>query len=270
MGKQRELYKNLKRARQQLDEAFEQPEHTVVIHYSCESFYERDNPRSPRVTSIAVRNLDSGQTKSFSIHLVAERRNLLDSIEQHYDQLEKEMFEGFFQAVRERKHCRWLHWNMRDANYGFEALENRFRALGGEPIATVPEPKRVDLSRILVSLFGVGYISHPRLEKLMAKNNITAKDFLTGKEEAAAFENMEFVRLHQSTLRKVDVLANFAGRAHANNLKTLSSWWERNGRSIKAGGEWVREHWLLGSVTVLLGLAGGVVKSWTWIGQLMP
>jgi hypothetical protein len=85
MGKQRELYKNWKRARQQLDEAFQQPEHTVVIHYSCESFYERDNPRSPRVTSIAVRNLDSGQTKSFSIHLVAERRKLLESIEQHYD-----------------------------------------------------------------------------------------------------------------------------------------------------------------------------------------
>lgn len=76
MGKQRELYKNLKRARQLLEDTFQQPEHTVVIHYSCESFYERDNPRSPRVTSIALRNLDSGQTKSFSIHLVAERCNL--------------------------------------------------------------------------------------------------------------------------------------------------------------------------------------------------
>lgn len=270
MGKQRELYKNWKRARQQLDEAFQQPEHSVVIHYSCESFYGRDNPRSPRVTSIAIRNLDSGQTKSFSIHLVAERRGLLDSIEQHYDQLEREMLEGFFQAVSERQHCRWLHWNMRDANYGFEALENRLRALGEEPIATVPELKRVDLSRILVNLYGVGYISHPRLENLMAKNNITAKDFLTGKEEAEAFENKEFVRLHQSTLRKVDVLANIAGRTHANDLKTLSSWWERNGRTIKAAGEWIREHWLIGSILALLGLVGGVVKAWAWIRPLLP
>lgn len=269
MGKQRELYKNWKRARQQLDEAFQHPEHSVVIHYSCESFYDRENPRSPRVTSIAIRNLDNGQTKSFSIHLIAERRGLLDSIEKHYDQLEREMLEDFFQAVRERQHCRWLHWNMRDANYGFEALENRLRAVGGEPVTTVLETKRVDLSRMLVSLYGIGYIGHPRLENLMAKNNITAKDFLNGKEEAAAFDNKDFVRLHQSTLRKVDVLANLAGRARANDLKTLASWWERNGRSFKVAGEMIREHWFIGSVVALLGFSGAAYKAWAWMAPYL-
>lgn len=188
MGKQRDLYNAWKRAGRQLEAIFSAPQHAVVIHYSCESFYDRDNPRSPRVTSIAVRNLDTGQTKSFSIHLVAERRGVLDSIEQHYDALEKEMLEDFFQAVRERQHCWWLHWNMRDANYGFEALENRLKALGSNPVSVVPEDKRVDLSRMFVSLYGVGYIGHPRLENLMEKNAITAKDFLTGKQEADAFE----------------------------------------------------------------------------------
>ena len=96
------------------------------------------------------------------------------------------------------------------------------------------------------------------------------RDFLTGKEEAAAFEKKEFVRLHQSTLRKVDILANLAGRAHADDLKTLSSWWERNGRSIKASGEWLREHWLIGSIVALLGLVGVTIKQWNWIGPLMP
>ena len=33
-----------------------------VIHYSCESFYDRPNGASPRITSIAVRKLDSAQT----------------------------------------------------------------------------------------------------------------------------------------------------------------------------------------------------------------
>lgn len=269
MGKQRELYKSWKRAKQQLDEIFQAAEHAVVIHYSCESFYDRENPHSPRVTSIAVRNLDSGQTKSFSIHLVAERRRVLDSIEQHYDALEKEMLEDFFQTVRERQHSKWLHWNMRDANYGFEALENRLKALGGTPVAVVPEDKRADLSRMLVSIYGVGYIPHPRLEKLMEKNRITAKDFLTGKQEAEAFEKKQFVKLHQSTLRKVDVLANFAGRAHAGDLKTLASWWELNGRSIKAVGEWIREHWLLGSFIALLGLMGAIAKIWPSIAALI-
>jgi hypothetical protein len=193
MGKQRDLYAKWKRAKQRLGELFEHPEHTVVIHYSCESFYDRENnPKSPRVTSIAIRNLDSGQTKSFSIHLVAERRGLLDSIEEHYDELEREMLEDYFQEVRVRQHCKWLHWNMRDANYGFEALENRVKALGGEP-AIVPEANRFDLARLLVGIYGIGYIEHPRLTKLMERNHITAKDFLVGVDEAAAFEKKQFV-----------------------------------------------------------------------------
>ena len=269
MGKQRELYKSWKRAKEQLDGVFQPPEHTVVVHYSCESFYDRDeNPKSPRVTSIAVRNLDTGQTKSFSIHLIAERRGLLESIDQHYDQLEREMLENFFDAVRERSHCKWLHWNMRDANYGFEALENRLKTLGGSPVAAVAEEKRVDLSRILVSIFGVGYISHPRLESLMKHNSITARDFLTGKQEADAFEHKQFVKLHQSTLRKVDILANLASRAHAGDLKTLASWWELNGRSHKAVGEWLKEHWLLGAVAAALTVTAAAARAWPWISGL--
>lgn len=268
MGQQRELYKGWKRAKHQLSELFQAPEHVVVIHYSCESFYDRDNPRSPRVTSIAIRNLDTGQTKSFSIHLVAERRKVLDSISEHYDELELEMLENFFQAVRERQHCKWLHWNMRDANYGFEALENRIRALGGQATVTVPEERRLDLSRILIAIYGVGYTSHPRIENLMELNSITAKDFLTGKQEADAFEAKQFLKLHQSTLRKVDIFANFAERAHAGRLNSYSSWWEMNGRSIKAIGEWIREHWLIGSVITAIGVVGAAVRAWPTISHL--
>lgn len=262
MGKQRDLYRGWKRAKEQLNDVFLTPEHSVLVHYSCESFYDRENnPRSPRVTSLAIRNLDSGQTKSFSIHLVAERRNLLDSIDQHYDQLELEMLNDFFAAARERHHCKWLHWNMRDANYGFEALENRVKALGGNP-SVVPEERRVDLSRLLVAIYGTGYIGHPRLEKLMEKNHVTGRDFMNGAQEAEAFETKQFVKLHQSTLRKVDVLANLAGRAHAGDLETNSSWWEVNGRSFKAFAEWSREHWAVKAAAALLTLGAAAYKWW--------
>lgn len=36
-------------------------------------------------------------------------------------------------------------------------------------------------------------------------------------------------RLHQSTPRKVDVLATLAGRANANTLETNATWWELHG-----------------------------------------
>ncbi len=264
MGKQRDLYRRWKRAEKQLDELFAAPEHTVVVHYSCESFYERDNPRSPRVTSIAVRNLDSGQTTSFSIHLVAERQGVLDSIGNHYDALEREMLISFFDNLRTKSHCKWMHWNMRDANYGFEALENRLLALGGQPVA-LDERNRYDLSRILVGMFGNSYIGHPRLEKLMTLNKITARDFLTGQQEADAFVAQEFVKLHQSTLRKVDVLANIAERAHNGSLKTLATWWERHGRSLMAIGEWLKEHWLVSAIGALMAAGSAIYKALPWL-----
>ncbi|MDP8568616.1 hypothetical protein [Methylophilus aquaticus] len=266
MGKEIDLYRRWKKAKQQLEEIFQSPEHTIVVHYSCESFYDRgDNPNSPRVTSIALRNLDSGQTKSYSIHIFAEQQGLLKSIDNHYDQLEKMMLEAFFQEARTKQHCKWLHWNMRDANFGFEALKNRLLALGGSPYE-IDERNRFDLSRMLISIYGVGYVGHPRIEKLMELNHVAAKDFLTGQQEADAFDAKQFVRLHQSTLRKVDVFANIAGRANNNTLITLGTWWEKNGRSVKACIEFLKEHWIISLLGLLLSITGIIFKFTNLLG----
>lgn len=63
--------------------------------------------------------------------------------------------------------------------------------------------------------------------------NITAKDLLDGQGEADAFDNKEFVKLHQSTLRKVDVFCNFLGRTLDGSLITKATWWEMDGGSVK-------------------------------------
>lgn len=42
-----------------LDRIFAHPANVWVIHYSCESFYDRPEGRSPRITSIATRKLNS-------------------------------------------------------------------------------------------------------------------------------------------------------------------------------------------------------------------
>ena len=59
-----------------LNRVFEDAANVWVVHYSCESFYDRVEGRSPRITSIALRKLNSAQTVSFSIHQVAERRRV--------------------------------------------------------------------------------------------------------------------------------------------------------------------------------------------------
>lgn len=162
-----------------LDSAFADAANTWVIHYSCESFYNRPNGASPRITSIAVRRLDSGQTLSFSIHQVAEEKGVpFDQIEAHYDDLERKMLDAFFQHVGSHRGMKYLHWNMRDINYGFAAIEHRHRVLGGVPVI-IEDDKKSDLARLLIDIYGVGYIGHPRLETLLAKNSITSRDFLT-------------------------------------------------------------------------------------------
>lgn len=252
----REL-KRLKRRReliQRMDEILDRASTTLVVHYSCESFDNRPEGRTPRVTSIAVRNYASGQTDSFSIHQIAEEQAVaVDQITAQYDQLECLALNRFFTFVMARQHYSWVHWNMRDVNYGFAAIEHRYRVLGGTPIL-IPEDRKFDLARALIDIYGVGYIGHPRLEKLIALNHITALNMLTGLEEAAAFENREYFRLHQSTLRKVDSLANIFERASTRSLKTNSSWAERNGFSPSVLAELLKEHWIVTTLIVVGGL----------------
>lgn len=234
----------------------------LLIHYSCESFYDRPDGSSPRITSIAVRNLATGQTNSFSIHQVAERDKRLEPqfIEDNYGDLEKKMLKEFYDFAERNIGCTWLHWNMRDINYGFGALAHRYKVVGGKGAVDIPERQLVDLARMLAALYGVGYIGHPRLAKLIERNKITAVGFLTGADEAAAFEAKQYVRLHQSTLRKVDIIANIAERALHGTLRTNATRKEIYGSELAYLLDTCREHWLfvavagIGSIASIVGL----------------
>lgn len=255
MGRELQRLKRRKNLVHKMDSLLEQASTTLVVHYSCESFYNKTDGKTPRITTIAVRNLASGQTDSFSIHQIAEEQKIpFADITNHYDALEKQMLDRFFDFVRSRQHYSWVHWNMRDVNYGFAAIEHRYRVLTGEPIM-IPEDRKFDLARALADLYGVWYIGHPRLESIIKKNNITDKDFLSGAQEAEAFDKREFVRLHQSTLRKVDTLANLFERASNKGLKTNSTWAEQYGFKPVVLAELIKENRLVS----LLVIGGGVL-----------
>ena len=247
---------NLRRQKESrgiVDRLFRDASNVWVIHYSCESFYDSTDGRSPRITSIALRRLHSGQTVSFSIHQRAEIDQIVpNEIIDHYDQLEKKMLSDFFEHIGGHKGMHYLHWNMRDINYGFAAIEHRYEVLGGEPYV-VPDDHKHDLSRLLLDVYGIGYIGHPRLLKLLERNQIAPRDFMSGAEEAAAFDEGNYVGLHQSTLRKVDVIANIAGRVNDRHLEVNTSWWDMNGGRLRDVLNWILEHtWL----KVLLAAAG--------------
>src|SRR5689334_19040893 len=123
MSKAESRIKKRKKAKEILERICDQQANYLIIHYSCESFYDTPQGRTPRITSIAARYFDTAQTKSFSIHKVAEFKNVpFDQIESHYDQLEKIMLDEYFSFVDKHKRYTWIHLNMRDINYGFEAI----------------------------------------------------------------------------------------------------------------------------------------------------
>lgn len=219
----------------------------IVLHYSCESFYDIKDGRTPRVTSVAARNLSTGQTASFSIHKSAEQQRVPpNQISQRYDDLERHMLDEYFDFIKSRHGYSFIHWNMRDINYGFQAIEHRYKVLGGDPFV-IDDSRKFDLARELINQFGPAYVPHGsagRLHSLMELNRITARDALTGQQEADAFDAGEYVKLHQSTLRKVDVMSNILERILDGSLKTTASWREKTGLHPAVLIEVLKEHWI--------------------------
>ena len=255
MGQALRRIQSKKKAKDQLTKLIDHSEHVVVIHYACEGFYDRYNKATPRVTSIAVRNLHSGQTQSFSIHQIAERENVhFDKIEENYDNLEKKMLDDFYEYVKKHETCIWLHWNMRDMNFGFQAIAHRYKILKGKPIDVI-ESNLVNLSQLLMDIYSINYIQHQRLPSLVYKNNLKYKDFLTGEEEAKAFEKKDYIRLHQSTLRKVKILSNFAKMTDKGTLLTNTTLISNFRNYPAAFGELIQEHWLIGIIFLLGAIA---------------
>ena len=256
-----------------LRELVEHPENVLIVHYSCESLADKPDGSSARVTSIAVQNLKTRMTASFSIHHLAERHRVTpDELEGKLDDLEKELLTEFYDFVGRNEGRKWAHWNMRDTTYGFPALEHRFRVLGGEP-KSIPTERLFDIGRLMPARYGSKYIGHPRLEKIIELNGITSLDLLPGAEEATAFAEREFVRLHKSTLRKVSCIGTIVDHAAGGKLKTLATWSDRHGFSWRALPFIARDHpsvIVLGLIGLVLGIAGVSMKDCSRFGRAAP
>ncbi len=252
-------YEKHKAARKILEDIDKNPDKYLIIHYSCESFYDITDGHTPRITSIAVFDYSSAQTDSFSMHKTAEKEHIaFEDIETHHDEIERTMLAEFFQYVKEHQNYIWLHWNMRDISYGFKAIEHRFSVLGGDP-HKIPDEKKIDIARLLIDCYGVGYIDHPRMQKLIEYNSIKVKDYLSGHEEADAFAEKEYVKLHMSTLRKVDVFANILNRAINNTLRVKSKWYEIYGLSIQGVMSYLQNTWWIQVIWTIVSLVLGAL-----------
>lgn len=205
------------------------PEKYLIIHYSCESFYNLGG-KSPRIASISVRQFNNAQTNNFSIHQYSEMLNI-PITDDTYRDIEKELLTDFFAFVDKNLDKIWIHWNMRDSVFGFNAIEQRFMVLGGMPQA-IDNDKKIDLGHLFKLLYGGDYIENPHIEKLLELNKFNPKQFLNGKQEAEAFDNSEYVKLSMSTSSKVNLFSTFVTHAINQTLKTRIPNWKIRGTNF--------------------------------------
>lgn len=256
-------YKDHKQATSYLQKIEASPKQYLFIHYSCESFYNIKDGKTPRITSIAIRYVGTGQTESFSLHKTAEQIGIAsDEISEKYDEIEKTMLNEYFNFLKDNKDKYYLHINMRDINYGFKAIEHRYKVLHGKPFI-LPDSQKIDFAWLLKKLFGENYIGHPRIENLYKLNGIKPIFFLSGKEEAEAFENKEYIKLHQSTLSKVDIYCNLLNRAINHTLKTKAKWYDIYGITAQGIFEYCKSQWWIQFTwSVVMLLLGAFLGKW--------
>ena len=211
----------------------QQPERYFIVHYSSQSLYDDDQQGlSPRITSIVVRHLATGQTVSFAMHAVAEELGIArENIVQQYDRIEGELLERFYAFVRDRRVQNWVHWNMRNLVYGFEHIEHRYRALVHKDAPQIPVEVRINLNDVLKDRYGSDFAPDPRMINLMKMNGDLDQRFLDGKGEAEAFRNGQFIRMNSSTMSKVDFFAHVIRLMQVGKLRTaansLGAWIDR-------------------------------------------
>ncbi len=233
---------------------------SLIVHYSCESFVT-NHGKTPRITSICTRFLESAQTKSFSIHLQAQfdKLDFNNLSDQDYDKLEKKVLNDFYEFAKNHKKYNWIHWNMRNSNFGFEAISNRYKILGGKPFI-IDEDRRYDFPRIMSKIYTHKYeddFPDGRLLNLAKRNSIDTRDALKGVDEASAFDNKQYLELHKSTLRKLDIIDYIIDRTYKKELIVVAKYKDIYGYTISGIIEIVKNNWiLLGIWTILIYVLG--------------
>ena len=148
------------------------PERYFIIHYSSQSLYDDDQQGlSPRITSIVVRHLATGQTVSFAMHAVAEELGIArDNIAGEYDRIETELLERFYAFARDRRvqNC----WGGRPRRHRVCQIE-----VVGDPQTREPSMGKLtriglDTSKNVFQLHGVDDAEQPALKRKLRRQDL--------------------------------------------------------------------------------------------------
>jgi len=264
------------KARKTVEELGNNPSQALLIHYSRQNLMDNESGiATPRIIAIMVKSIDGGQTECFAIHHEAEKADvLLENITDYYDMLEERLLRSFNAFVKTNRNCKWIHWDMNDVHFSFEAIKHRYCVMveeDGREFQEISLQNRVNLNSLLKDIHGDDYEAEPAFENLMKSNNggVCKADFLTLEDEARAFSALEFPLILKSLVCKVNFLREILHKTAANSL-SLSNTKSKRKRSasyedhpvlalIKSGIFWTVLVFV-GGVAFSLGLYFGTAK----------
>ena len=204
----------------------------IYIHYARQNCFEDAYEKGPRIIAVVVMNAGSEQTKFFSLRKVADSygENFFNMTESERDEIEKEMLQHFFEYVKNNEKKKWLHWNMKNNNFGFEAIEERYNELGGCAIH-FEEDKLFNISVLFKEKYGKHFAHDAKWNgKLMGKmydmfnmNSIEDANILNGDQEVKEYILKNIMSIEQSILGKVKAFKMLVDMAADDDLKVRGS-----------------------------------------------
>ncbi len=249
-------HRNYKASRKKIEDICEHKENYVLIWYSVENVNEMR-----RITSIVIQSL-SGQIRTFSTNFEAGfRREEFTNTTANYDKCEKQMLKDFYEYAE--KQCTdkiWLHWRMKLAEYGFTALENRYKYLGGKPFV-ISDNNKIDICELFKCRYGGNFVNKNndrwRIKYLAEKNSIETAGFLGHIEEEHELKKKQYERVLISLSRKTNIVTQFLDLSYKSKLKTDSKWQEIYGITPQGIYDACKETWWFNLLIFVLGIIIG-------------
>lgn len=178
-----------------------------AVHYACENIFK--NPSEPaKISAIAFGAVFSSATRIYSV------------MDREKDG-ERFVLESYYAFLRDYPDARLLHWNMNAADFGFQAIANRYvRVLGTEPPVKHPDGLLMDLDELFGLGYGRDFAEHPKLINIAKLNDFRTQYFLSGKEEADLFDKGDHAKIRRSVSEKVAILGYLARKLLDGTLET--------------------------------------------------
>lgn len=196
-------------------ERYRRGDDLFAVHYGCESLYTaKDRPAA--VSCIAFTRIGRPDAGSFSVVDVPAGTQP--------EEAELEVLRSYFDFLQQNAGAGFIHWNMGKADYGFSALEARYKFLTGEGAPyRLPRDRTYDLDDFIMHEFGEDYAPHPRLVASAALNGLSRHHAREGKAEAELFAAGDHGSVRRSIDEKVGWIATLCDRYVSGQLKTVTS-----------------------------------------------